>query len=54
VDLGVSLIAAVGFFFVLAVCLVIVVLCLKMKETTDAILGEIQALHRAIAAERRG
>ena len=48
-DLGIGLIAAVGFFFVLAVCLVIVFLTLKTKETTDAILAEVKALR----SERR-
>jgi len=42
VDLGIGMIAAVGFFFVLAVCLINLMLGLKTKETTDAILAELQ------------
>ena len=45
-DVGIGLVAAVGFFFVLAVCLAIAFLALKTKETTDAILAEVRALRR--------
>jgi hypothetical protein len=46
VDIGVLLIAATGFFFVLAACLVILVISLKTKETTDAIAAELRTIRR--------
>lgn len=47
-DIGVLLIAATGFFFVLAACLVIVVLSLKTKETTDAIAAELRLMRKEL------
>lgn len=47
-DIGVLLIAAVAFFFILAACLVILVIGLKAKENTDAIRVELQLLRKEI------
>ncbi len=47
-DIGVLLIAAIAFFFILAACLVIVILALKTKENTDQVLVELQRLHKEI------
>ena len=47
-DIGVVLIAAVGFFFVLAVCLIILVLVLRAKENTDALKAELQAIRKEL------
>ena len=45
-DIGVLLIAATGFFFVLAACLVIVVITLRTKETSDAIAAEVRLIRK--------
>jgi hypothetical protein len=41
-DLSVVLIVGTGVFFVLAVCLMILFVALKTKETTDTILAELR------------
>lgn len=47
-DVGVLLITAVAFFFILAACLVIVTISLKAKENTDAIKAELRDLRQEI------
>ncbi len=47
-DIGVLLIAAVAFFFILAACLVILVIALQAKENTDALMVELRELRKHI------
>lgn len=47
-DIGVLLIAAVAFFFILAACLVILVISLKARENTELIKVELAALRKEI------
>lgn len=47
-DIGVLLLAAVSFFFVLAACLAILMVALKAKETSDTVLAEVRQLRKQI------
>ncbi len=47
-DIGVLLITATAFFFILAACLVVLIISLKAKENTDAIKAELVLIRQAI------